>query len=375
MKTINFDNIDDLKNLFGDNTIVMYGASVSGERIWRIFSQHSIIVNYFCDDNYNKWNTSFCGIPVISFDKLREISDEENVVVILTSVFAGPILGRLNKINVEIYEPFELLLGQYFQNSPYKAKLSEAEITNFCKKVKIVSAGMEDKVSERILSKITDVIKNSGEMCYSHFFDVASQEDCYFIEQVLEALPKHPVIIDCGGFTGDLMVALKRHNIEYDKVYSFEVNPQSFKVMEENILNNDLENRFIPVNKGVWNTCGKAHLQWDETEITGGSINNGGEGLLIDTVTIDDFFKDIHYDFIKMDVEGAELNALKGGVLTIKANRPVMAVSIYHSVGDVVDIPLYLFGYLDNYSYFIRHHSFMDSETVLYCIPDERIVH
>ncbi len=49
-----------------------------------------------------------------------------------------------------------------------------------------------------------------------------------------------------------------------------------------------------------------------------------------------------------------------------------MAISLYHSVHDVVDIPLYLVNELKEYRFFIRHHSFIDSETVLYCIPNEK---
>ena len=196
MKMIDFDNIDDLRKKSKNNLIVMYGAGGNGEKLLKIFGMHSIAINYFCDDDYNKWDTTFCDIPVISFYKLKKISGRDNVIVILTSVFAGPILDKLNQIKVEIYEAFKLLIDEYYQNSFYKVKLSDNQIADFCKKEKIVSAGMGDKVSGTILSKIMDVIKNSGEMCYSHFFDVASEEDCYFIKEVLKALPDYPVIVD-----------------------------------------------------------------------------------------------------------------------------------------------------------------------------------
>lgn len=47
-------------------------------------------------------------------------------------------------------------------------------------------------------------------------------------------------------------------------------------------------------------------------------------------------------DFIKMDIEGAELAALKGGIKTITKCRPQLAISIYHSSEDFINIPLYL---------------------------------
>lgn len=373
MKPINFSNINSLKTELENGFSVMYGAGGNGERILKIFNEYSIKIDYFCDDDYNKWDTLFCGIPVISFEGVQELSRNGNVNVILTSVFAGPILGKLEKFNITVYEPFSMLLDRYYSASFYKASLSAEKVSEFQRKVEVVADSMNDIESREILGKISEVVKAPDKMRYSHFFEVASREDCYFIKEVLEALPEHPVIVDCGGFTGDLMVALDRHGIIYDKVYSFEVNQELFDLMQENISRNSLEDKFIPINKGVWSVSGKAYLNVKPDDIAGGSIDDVN-GLQIDTVTIDEYFKNISFDFIKMDIEGAELNAIRGGIGLIKRYRPIMAISLYHSIDDVVEIPLYLLGRgLDDYYYVIRHHSFIDSETLLYCIPCERL--
>lgn len=372
MKTVDFSNIDNIKSELDNGSLVMYGAGGNGERILKIFQEHSVQIDYFCDDDYNKWNTCFCGIPVISYERLQEISEDENVNVILTSVFGGPILGKLEHINTTIFEAFSLLIDRYYQEAFYRVHLPKEKIEDFQRKVNVIMNRMDDVESKRILGKISEVVNAPEDMEYSHFFDVASKEDCYFIQEVLKGLPEHPVIVDCGGFTGDLMVALARHEIDYEKVYSFEVNQELFKIMQENIKRNSLEEKFIPINKGVWNFSGKAYLNVDPADIAGGMIGDTVEGTSIDTVKIDEFFENIKIDFIKMDIEGAELNALRGGIVSIKKYRPIMAVSLYHSVDDVINIPLYLFEQLENYSYIIRHHSFIDSETVLYCMPCER---
>lgn len=373
MKSINLDNIDSLKTELENGISVMYGAGGNGERLLKIFQEHSIAVHYFCDDDYNKWETSFHDIRVISFDKLKEFCQNEKVNVILTSVFAGPILGRLEGISAVVYEPFSMLIDRYYKNSFYKVSLPKEEIEIFQNKVQIVIDKINDMESKQILKKILNVVSESGRMRYSYFFDVVSREDCYFIKEVLEALPEHPIVIDCGGFTGDLMTALDRHGIAYDKVYSFEVNQELFGIMQENIRKNSLEGRFLPINKGVWDASGKAYLNVKSDDIAGGKVDNDTDGVAIDVVSIDDYFGDMKFDFIKMDIEGAELNAIGGGISSIRNCRPIMAISLYHSVSDVVEIPLYLFEKLENYHFLIRHHSFIDSEIVLYCIPDERM--
>ena len=72
-----------------------------------------------------------------------------------------------------------------------------------------------------------------------------------------------------------------------------------------------------------------------------------------------------------MDIEGAELSALKGGMEIIKKYRPQLAISIYHSSEDFVNIPLYLSENLENYKFRIGHYSDTIIETVLYAIPNE----
>jgi FkbM family methyltransferase len=65
----------------------------------------------------------------------------------------------------------------------------------------------------------------------------------------------------------------------------------------------------------------------------------------VKTIAIDDYASSIglpHVDFIKMDIEGAELPALKGAIKTIHSHKPKLAIAIYHSLDDLVNIPLWI---------------------------------
>lgn len=75
--------------------------------------------------------------------------------------------------------------------------------------------------------------------------------------------------------------------------------------------------------------------------------------------------------FIKMDIEGGEFDALNGAMDTLKNFRPLLAISIYHRIDDYIRIPNFLKDNLDSYKFFIRHHSPLADETVLYCSPKE----
>ena len=72
--------------------------------------------------------------------------------------------------------------------------------------------------------------------------------------------------------------------------------------------------------------------------------------------------------FIKMDVEGAELESLKGAKETILRNKPKLAICIYHKPDDLIDIPLYINELVPEYKLYIRHHSNDRGETALYAV-------
>lgn len=91
-------------------------------------------------------------------------------------------------------------------------------------------------------------------------------------------------------------------------------------------------------------------------------------------VSLDSYFENKKCNFIKMDIEGAEYPALCGGINLIKRDRPILAISIYHSLTDYYRIPQYIMNELQNYKYYIRHHSLVLSETVFYAIPNELII-
>lgn len=69
-----------------------------------------------------------------------------------------------------------------------------------------------------------------------------------------------------------------------------------------------------------------------------------------------------------MDIEGCELDAIRGARETIKEYKPKLAISIYHRPEDVITIPNEILTIRHDYKFFIRHYTFGESETVLYGI-------
>ena len=94
------------------------------------------------------------------------------------------------------------------------------------------------------------------------------------------------------------------------------------------------------------------------------------ENIIVNSLSLDDYFYDKNKKptYIKLDVEGAEMKALKGAEGIISEFKPKLAVSIYHNLEDIWEIPLYLVDKYPFYNYYIRHHDVSTFETILYAV-------
>ena len=205
----------------------------------------------------------------------------------------------------------------------------------------------------------------------------------YYKNEYFEYINKNAIktVFDCGAHECAQSVISLSIFKNIEKVYAFEPIYEYCKT--------ELMDRFVQANKDRLELVDYA--LWDEKSILEMQVsdNLGGSRLCeaevldddivmtkldVKTISIDELAAEKHIDkvdFIKMDIEGSELRALKGGLKTIQKDRPQMAICIYHMPGDIVDIPLWLYENLKNYKFRLGHYSNMYTETVLYAIPEE----
>ena len=183
--------------------------------------------------------------------------------------------------------------------------------------------------------------------------------------QYMKMFPFHKgeVFIDCGAYNGDTLDDFIRLCPRYGRIVAFE--PQAEMYAQLVAKYGKLRDATF-LNAGVYDKDGEVSFS-----NAGGSsaiTTESAPGLeTIRTTTIDSLQLD-HVTYIKMDVEGAELNALKGAEKTILRDKPRLAISIYHSNEDMVRLPEYLRKLVPEYRFRVRHHQCYPSifETVLY---------
>ena len=116
---------------------------------------------------------------------------------------------------------------------------------------------------------------------------------------------------------------------------------------------------------GVWSK--KETLRFDANGDIGAKIDGNG-ACEIKVTNLDSIPDCNNATFIKMDIEGSELEALKGAKKIITNNKPKLAICLYHSDKDMIDIIEFVRKKYPFYKIYVRHHSNIEGETVMYCV-------
>jgi FkbM family methyltransferase len=180
------------------------------------------------------------------------------------------------------------------------------------------------------------------------------------------------VVIDGGGCYGDTALYFANAIGSSGKVYSYEFDAENLDIYRHNMLvNPSLSRRVQLVENALWGTPGEeihfradgAGTRLDPHSGTSSNVNT----VITDTIdALVERYGIAKVDFIKMDIEGAELEALKGARKTILRDRPKLAICLYHQLDHFWRIPQFIESLERSYEFRIQHFSIHAEETVLF---------
>lgn len=184
----------------------------------------------------------------------------------------------------------------------------------------------------------------------------------YFDKDILEH-SNSEVFIDGGSLDGgDSLNFVEWCSSQYKHIFAFE--PDCNNVTKLDSVSEKIENfEVYPV--GMWSE--KATLRFSSGQSENCAISEDGN-IIIEVDSIDNTLKGHEATFIKMDIEGSELQALTGAENTIKKYKPKLAICVYHKPEDIIEIPMKILELNPNYKLWLRHYSYVDTETVLYAV-------
>ena len=287
--------------------IIIYGAGKIGQVIHEMLRNAGIEVKYFSDINPDLQRTGVHGLKVISPQTL--VSQHNRNAVIILAVWA-----QFHKSLIELFTTHGI---------SNHAIINGLEFVNF--------------------QSLT--------------------EHQYFEPNIIEYV-NDEIFIDGGCFDFHSSIQLSRKCHTLKKIYAFEPDKENIVLCKKAISAFDK----CPVellNAGLW-SCQET-LSFNSYGGGGSCVAKSGE-TQIPVVALDDIVKNDRVTFIKMDIEGSELEALKGACKTIKRFKPKLAISLYHKPEDIIDIPDYIMDLDCGYRFYIRHYTNWTVDTVLYAV-------
>lgn len=348
-----FEEIEALKEsalpvyIYGYNIWARHLESVLGEK--GIIHSGFVVNQEYYEENSNK---------ILCLENVLEKETKVNIIVGFLRYKPEKLDQYQDKINKIIN--CDVSFGNPYADNEY---MTYEWFTNHLEALQNVYDRLGDDLSKRTLEAY---INQKISLKYGYLSAVKSSYAQYF-EKDLIKLCENEVFIDCGAYDGDTAIsfieALKEQKVgTYDSIISFEPDEENFRKMcARNI------DKHVCLKKGVSDKTGR--MSFDSADASGVITSDGKSFVEIDT--IDHVLGDKKATFIKMDIEGAELDALKGAKHIIQKYKPVLAICIYHKKCDLFEIPEYIGTLVPEYNFYIRAYCDNCNELVLYAVCPE----
>ena len=219
---------------------------------------------------------------------------------------------------------------------------------------------LADEISRTCLERVVN-FRLGLDLGYGSFFHNSTQ---YFNELTLPYFQGRPLnYLDGGAFDGDTLLMLTDVT-KVQQAWLFEPDIQNYSKMSQAVRDAKLPGYCLPL--GLSNK----HSFLSFTGGTGEAARIDEQGTDgITTVSIDDFLAGQKVDFIKLDVEGAEADVLRGAAGTIAKHKPVIAISCYHHPEDLWVLPRLIHQLEESYQIYFRQHEHNSFDLVLYGVP------
>ena len=231
----------------------------------------------------------------------------------------------------------------------------------------IISYSVKD-VALEVKARLMNEIGVSEKDIRMGIFDWRNNQGQYF--DFFEA-KENEVFVDCGCFDGSTCYKFAGWcgHKGYEHIYSFEADPVNYEKSRKLLE---------PLGKcdlypyGTSDVKKKVYFAADAFETSciiseEEAKKRNFEGVeQIETIALDDVLEGKRITFIKMDIEGAEYEALVGARRLIGENRPRMAISVYHKFEDFITLADLVLSMHSDYKISFRHYGFDELETIMY---------
>ena len=350
-KNIKQRSLEDIKSF---DYLVLWGAGFAFEATVELLDKAN--VKYAFDSNPSKWGKTVSGIEIRSpYEDFKKLELDKTAFMISTNGYQYEIASML-------VDTWGVKKGNIFCNSneiTEKWRYRPEWIYENLDTISDVYNLLEDDESKRYYIDFLKACITRDPFFYRENPKSHQGSYDYKCDKDVFGVFSGDTIIDCGAFDGDTAKFFIQRTGGNCKVFCFEPVVENYNAMVSWIDEQSIGN-VIAYNAGVGSKDGVAKVYSTEEKTTMGAVGYnrfGAKKPVISEVPVkalDDIINE-RVDFIKIDIEGAEMEALLGAKRTIENNKPRMLLSAYHKTTDMWEIPYLIREINSNYKIYLGH--------------------
>ena len=356
------DYLENIKGIISrSTTIYAWGTGRGARKLLQLMKQ----INWngylcFIDSNKSKVGISFEGFNTISpSDYFSKYYQQSDMLLITCADVDGVKKTVKEHISEVVPVVCDLTSIDLEENNSWFDFIWE-HISEFSEAYEL----LQEKKSREIYVGLLNYRISRDQKYIEKFVD--DVEFQYFEKKLFNV--EGLIIADCGAYVGDTIENYIRiTNGNYRKIYTFEPD----KAIYLKLINNIQSHKWSNIEAyNIGNYSKKAQLRFESpgtgTEMSNHLTENGN--VIVDVDSLDNVIKD-DIGLIKMDIEGAEYEALLGCKRLINEYHPVLAICIYHLRDDYFRLLGLIHELYSDYKLYIRQYAYNDNETIVYAVP------
>jgi FkbM family methyltransferase len=336
--------------------LVLFGAGGRGRRILATLRRAGLSPVAFCDNQTSLHGTLIDNLPVLPPGKAATV---EAVCQQLASLGITRVASF-----TALYERLpDLFFPDFFMD---RLSITRTEKTAI---LQTASLWQDDRSAREYLAQL----RLRLELDFRHVDRAGCDHPAYFPPDLF-TLTENESFVDCGAFDGDTYADFIRvTDSHFQRYIALEPDVDNFaKLAVRTAAETSLPApRVRLLRMGVSERACVIRFSADSS--TESRISDEGTQE-IQCLSLDEILQGESPTFIKMDIEGAEGDALCGAATTLANHRPILAVSAYHRATDLWRLPALIASLVTDYSFFLRPEKKAGWDLICYAIPRERLL-